>query len=50
MSARSAFREYQCVVGGIDNSDEFCAAFVAIKSITFKPRRVDIGILAATEI
>lgn len=50
VSVGGAFGEYQCAVGGIDNSDEFCAAFPAIKSITFKPRRIDIGGEAATEI
>src|ERR1700683_2442734 len=45
-----AFRECQGTIGRIDNSDECCPALLTVKSIGFKPRRVDIGGLAAMEV
>ena len=45
-----AFREYQGIIGGIDNSVKRNAAFLAIEPIAFKPRRIDIGCYAAAEV
>ena len=45
-----ALREYQAIIGGIDNSVKRNAAFLTIEPIAFKPGRIDIGRYAAAEV
>jgi hypothetical protein len=47
---RRAFRDYQGVIGGINNPGKRNAAFLTIEPIAFKPRRIDIGRYAAAEV
>jgi hypothetical protein len=47
---RRAFRDYESIVGRINNPRKRNAAFLTIESIAFKPRRIDIGRYAAAEV
>jgi len=47
---RRAFRDYEGIIGGINNPVKPNAAFLTIEPIAFKPRRIDIGRYAAAEV
>jgi hypothetical protein len=45
-----AFRDYQGIIGGINNLVKRNAAFLTIEPIAFKSGRIDIGRYAAAEV
>jgi hypothetical protein len=50
VSVRNAFRDYEGIIGGINNRGKRNAAFMTIEPIAFKPKGIEIGCFAAAEV